>query len=787
MASFLSKGTWIVVLITNCSIQYNHGFPLDFLNSIFKSFNCKTYTRYSNNYNDSNPDVVLATLITFEGIIMYSNFPTLLSTMNELEKMPSVHGININHLIYLYPRNDCKNNTFDLFLDLLLNKKLLNGKPFKIVAILTHLNNNELTDLANIVSPFFIPIFALIPGRRFFIQKIQNNYRFYDNVIYTSHVNIPKIDFLFNLTRKFKAKMISLFHDYDDTEEIDIMTSYLQENFLCINTYHMNSGIFDNEEKLNLLIEKDHSDIFVFISQKQSFLLNLIQALSNSTYKKKILVIYNYYYPIRNVIDKIINNITEINFPLYVVNTFTKNNIQESLDFLSNMNDTVYEIRKRVEVFNKQLTYHNTKSKEIRNVNHSFSMRFISPFLHWLEHPNIFSVDVEHIRKTNISINHSLIYRHEKKYNRSEISQWKCDKCKHLSDLEPVCTTKSCPTSYYPVYLSQRCCWKCQLCLPGFVKPHKGQQQCTRCPSETLTNQNQTKCVPFEYKYFKANKLQMIVATILSFLGCIYTVTYLGIFIWFRNTPMVKASNLKLSIFQMLLHLFLSIHINITLLQQERVVCFIHSIMGYYLLKLIMSVYIIKTNQLLTIFQTDVRIDKTVCLTMKEIFFPLIYLAVNIFVAIIVLVAYKRDEYGLRQAENTMEKHIYCKMEAYFYVDLTLVLALSVVCSIQSFLARKLPTNYNETYYIFLAMFTTTILLLLSIPLHASYSKNGQQVFVNSCMIYTANISLITIAYGYKIYIMLFQKHLNTKEAFKKSMLEAIKEKVEKQTSRPST
>lgn len=215
MASFLSKGTWIVILITTCSIQYNHGFPLDFLNSIFKSFNCKTYTRYSNNYNDSNPDAVLATLITFEGIIMYSNFPTLLSTMNELEKMPSVHGININHLIYLYPRNDCKNNAFDLFLDLLLNKKLLNGKPFKIVAILTHLNNNELTDLANIVSPFLIPIFALIPGRRFFIQKIQNNYRFYDNVIYTSHVNIPKIDFLVNLPRKFKVKMISLFHDYD--------------------------------------------------------------------------------------------------------------------------------------------------------------------------------------------------------------------------------------------------------------------------------------------------------------------------------------------------------------------------------------------------------------------------------------------------------------------------------------------------------------------------------------------------------------------------------------------
>ena len=132
MAGFLWKGTWIVILISISSIQYNDGLPLDFLNSIFKSFNCKTYTRYSNNYNDSNPDLVLATLITFEGVIMYSNFLPLLSTMQELEKMPSLPGVNINHLIYLYPRNDCKNNTFDLFLDALLNKKLFNGKPFKI-------------------------------------------------------------------------------------------------------------------------------------------------------------------------------------------------------------------------------------------------------------------------------------------------------------------------------------------------------------------------------------------------------------------------------------------------------------------------------------------------------------------------------------------------------------------------------------------------------------------------------------------------------------------------------
>ena len=790
MASFLNLGSWIVILISIYSIQYSDGFLFSFLNTSYKSLNCQTYTAYRNSHNNSFTDLVIATFFTFEGDIISNNIPYLLALSKSLENVQSIPGINTIHLFYLYPRSECKNNTFDLFLDVLLNQKLLEGKPFKIMAILTHLNNNELTDLSNIASPFSIPIFALKPGIRFHIQKIQKQYNFYNNVIYASHVNIPKIEFLVNLTRKINATMISIFHDFDDTNEIDILTTYLQEKLLCINTYYVETDTFDNQEKINLAIEKDHSNIFVFISKEHNFLLNLMQILNNSTYRKRILVIYNYYYPITTIIDKKLNSINEINFPLYVINTFMNATLTESSNLISNALTIVFGLEERFErkkILRNQLMSSATEEKENRNLDRNLSMNLISSFLNWLAYPDDVHIEVEYITKINLSIKSNTIYHHEARYNEPKISQWKCDKCDHLRNLEPVCTTKTCSASYYPVYLSHGCCWKCQLCLSGFVKPHQGQQQCTRCPTESLTNQNQTKCILFQYKYFKTNKLQRVVATILSFLGCIYIATYIGIFAWLRNTPMVRSSNLKLSVFQMFLHLSLNIHIVITLFEQQRAVCFIHSIVGYYLLKLIMSVYIIKTNQLLTIFQTDVRIDKNVCLNMKEILFPLIYLAVNIFIAIIVLVVYKGDEYGSIRTAKTMEKYIYCKMTVYIYVDLTLVLVLSVICSIQSFLARKLPTNYNESYYIFLAMFTTTILLLLSIPLHASYSKDGQQMFVNSCMIYSANLSLVTIAYGYKIYIMLFQKHLNTKEVFKENMLEAIKEKIQKQTNKAST
>ena len=732
--------------------------------------------------NRSNPDFVIATFITFAGNMWFSHFESMLYLYSGLSYAPSIPGININNLIYLYPRKKCKNNTLNLFVDVLLNEKLFKGKPFKIIAILTHLNNDELVDLANIVSPFSIPIFTLIPGRRFHIQQIQKLYHYYNNVYFVSHENIPKFDFLVNFTKKLNAKMISLFHDYDNTEEIDIMSSYLKGQILCTSIYHMRNVTFNNPETLKILTANDQSNIFILVSEKYTYLQNFIEVLNNDTDRTRIMIIYNYYYPVRSKVDAAIRTVGKINFPLYVVKTYMKNNLNNALEFVINMLLYVAMVTQRMDNLKNQLMSDNMLRMGTRNLNPSFSKSFLSSFSYLSKSPDFFNVEVEYIQKINITIDRIIVYNHQTIYNESKPSKWICGKCDHFPDLEPVCVIKNCSVGHYPVYFSQGCCWKCQPCLPGFVKPVLGQHQCTKCSSESLPNQNQTKCIPFQYKYFTINKLQKTVAITLSSFGCIYASIYIGIFIWFCNTPMVKSSNLKLSIFQMLLHLSLNVHIAITLLEQERAVCFIHSIMGYYLLKVIMSIYIIKTNQLLTIFQADTRIDKSICLTVKEIFFPAMYLVVNIFITITVLAVYQESEHGLLQTTKSVEKYNYCKMTVYFYIDLTLVLILSIACSIQSFLARKLPTNYNETYYIFLGMFTTTVLLMLSIPLDASYNKDGQKVFVNSCIIYSANISLLTIAYGYKIYIMLFQKHRNTKEAFKKIMLEAVRKNVEKQT-----
>ena len=183
------------------------------------------------------------------------------------------------------------------------------------------------------------------------------------------------------------------------------------------------------------------------------------------------------------------------------------------------------------------------------------------------------------------------------------------------------------------------------------------------------------------------------------------------------------------------------------------------------MLKFILSIYLIKTEQLLTIFRSLIHVKRGAFVTWKEIFFPSIYLIINILITITIFIEYK-FKYGILENKEELIRYQFCNMTIYDNIDLFLVMFLSLVCCIQSFLARKLPANFNETYYIFLGMFTTNILLLLSFPLAASFKRDGHRIFVNSFIVYSVNMSLVTIAYSYKVFIMLFQKEKNTKQAF---------------------
>ena len=765
-----------------------------------KVTHCKTTVQHSTNYSEEKHDLLIPTFLTGDDPHQWLRKwgETVIQSLarNLMKYIPSDPDFNVNYIHYDYASVFCNVSTTDLFLDVLLNRTLFNGKPYKILAIFTLVNRSELLNLINLVSPYSIPIIAVEPveEQKQFDLDQYSSFESYNNVYLALFSFSKKIETLTKFIKKVNAKIVTIFHDSEDEKMIDdinAISTNLKKNLVCVTFYLVKATT--SQKTMKSMIQKERSNVFLFILRDYKVLLKLSNVFNSFSDKKRMILIDNYDW-VTNV--KWIRAVNES----YLFTSF-KNNLLDIYIIRGSYKVSYFlyyayiktiflSVEMLFDIFVKSKqkliteVYRDVESRTFNQASHKFLKNLTDLLFNHLEERGKFQVlndiDIYFLTIPDTDEKEKLVYTFKR--TSKKLSGWKCGLCKNLTSYKQVCTTGICPAGHYPVYLAQGCCWQCQRCFPGFVKPNEGQQLCTKCNFDTIANANQTQCLPFVFQYFELSDLQQVIVVVLCSVGSLYTSVFLGVFMYFKDTPVVRSSNLKLSVFQMVLHLLMNTQVALTLFKQIQYLCILHSIMGGYLLRLIMAIYIIKTNQLLTIFQSKTKIERNVCLKFKEMMFPAIYMTANIFISTLFLAVYSKFEYGVSEVKSTTLKYNFCNMETYFHVDVALVILLSIICSVQAFIARKLPTNFNETYYIFLGMFTTTILLLLSLPLNASFSGDGQKIFVNSVMIYSANLALISIAYGYKIHIMLFQKHLNTKEAFQRIMLQSIQETVNKQT-----
>ena len=725
--------------------------------------NCNILKIYSKNHTETNPNLFIVSFVTM--ITHEDNIAEILG----LRSRPS-ENFTINHLIYLYPYGTCKVNIMEAFIDVLLNETLMDGRPFKIIAILTLINEMELTNLADIMSTYFIPVVPVVPLKFSKLRHIKSLYNYYDNVITSFAKNYDRIWFLLEFVKTFNVNLISIFHDSkegDAMQEINMIYSSSWHKNFCKNIYY--TPFSKHLEEITFSVEATYSNVLVFIFEDYESSFKMIRYLTKHENKSKKVIVFN-------------NNLfTENKFHNELINSDLSNLQIYVYRFSNNVSVVWWQFKAIMDsLLNTIYKCNQTVIKTIKNdaPTRVFSLDKRKPMFLFtvLLRTQVFTSSLIYFQDLEV-------YVYERRngkqisslvYSKDLFMPWKCEQCTNSTMFEPVCHNRNCSAGFFPVYISRDCCWICQLCCPGFVKKNKGQHGCSKCPTDSIPNENRTKCSKIQYQHFIISDFQQLTAIVLSSIGIVYTLCLLAVFLFYKNTPIVKFSNLTLSVSQLLLHLIMSFHLGMTIFEQKKWICFTHSISGSYLLRFIMAIYIVKTNQLLKIFKSSAKIERNIGSALKEASFSMVYIWANGFITVIYLALYHKYEYGLYQAKDPLLRYNYCNMASYFYIDTSLVIILSMICSVQAFLARKLPSNFNETYYIFLGMFTTTILLVLSIPLNGSFDYNGQKIFINSLVIYFANIALISIVYGYKIHIILFQKYRNTREAFQRSMREAM-------------
>ena len=87
---------------------------------------------------------------------------------------------------------------------------------------------------------------------------------------------------------------------------------------------------------------------------------------------------------------------------------------------------------------------------------------------------------------------------------------------------------------------------------------------------------------------------------------------------------------------------------------------------------------------------------------------------------------------------------------------LTLNLTFLLICAIYGFLTRKLPENFNESWYIFVSVATTTFLWLVFLPAYfTAFYAVHQVALLASCLTINALVTLLCL-YVPKIYAIYF-------------------------------
>ncbi len=119
-----------------------------------------------------------------------------------------------------------------------------------------------------------------------------------------------------------------------------------------------------------------------------------------------------------------------------------------------------------------------------------------------------------------------------------------------------------------------------------------------------------------------------------------------------------------------------------------------------------------------------------------------------------------------------VEKHVelYCDLPLIgFLTPLAYNVALILLCSVYAFLTRKLPENFNESWYIFISVATTSFLWIAFLPSYfITFYAYHQAALLAFCLFLNASIPLLCL-YFPKIYAIYFVDEKNITFSFDSS------------------
>ncbi|XP_043975720.1 extracellular calcium-sensing receptor-like [Gambusia affinis] len=312
------------------------------------------------------------------------------------------------------------------------------------------------------------------------------------------------------------------------------------------------------------------------------------------------------------------------------------------------------------------------------------------------------------------------------------------------------------------------CCFDCIPCSEGMISNYTNSLECFSCPEDFWSSPQRDHCVLKQTEFLSYQEPLGICLTAASLLGTFICAVVLGIFIYHRSTPIVRANNSELS-FNLLLSLKLCFLCSLLFIGRPRLwTCQLrHAVFGISFV-LCVSCILVKTMVVLAVFKAS-KPGGGASLkwfgASQQRGTVLVLTSFQAAICTAWLVSSSPSPHKNTKYHN--DKIVYeCIVGSAigFSVLLGYIGLLAILSFVLAFMARNLPDNFNEAKLITFSMLIFCAVWVAFVPAYVS-SPGKYADAVEVFAILASSFGLLMALFGPKCYIILLRPERNTKKA----------------------
>ncbi|XP_043911584.1 extracellular calcium-sensing receptor-like [Protopterus annectens] len=294
----------------------------------------------------------------------------------------------------------------------------------------------------------------------------------------------------------------------------------------------------------------------------------------------------------------------------------------------------------------------------------------------------------------------------------------------------------------------------------------KDSNDCQKCLEDEWPNEEHDKCIPKSIEFLMYEEPLGAVLATTAIILCFSSVSIFCIFVKHQDTPVVRANNRELSYLLLLSLMLCFLCALIFIGHPGKVTCLLRQTVFGVTFSICVSSVLAKTITVVIAFKAtnpNSVLRKWMGLHIPYslvIFCPIMQIIICV---IWVLHSPPYPEMNINYADRQISIECNEGHPAFFYCMLGYMGLLAIVSFFVAFLARRLPSTFNEAKYITFSMLVYVSVWLSFIPAYLSI-KGKYMVAVEIFAILTSSAGLLVCIFLSKCYIILLKPSVNTNE-----------------------